>query len=114
MENVESIDLVVHIPGTNRTAFVMVDSDDHIDDIERSDLIKRRARLYSDFIASGAYLNRYPEISDRELEIVIVFARQPTGLLTESIQSIVSQNASSIAPISMLSMVDFRALFGLR
>ena len=74
----DSIDIVFLAPDKKKMSLVAYDGGEVPDPVEREEALQKKLRSYLEFVASGQFLQTYPQHSDLGVDIMVVCLHPPT------------------------------------
>lgn len=108
-----SVDLILNLPNSNRTALIVYDNDQIMDERKRDELLARKLSGYWNYVASGAFIKKHPRAAGRELVIEVICTYPPTPRMGDIMRVRHDSMPSVVLPVTVSSVEAFYERLGI-
>jgi hypothetical protein len=105
----DSIDIVFLAPDKKKVSLVAYDGGEVPDATDREEALQKKLRSYLEFVASGQFLQTYPQYSDIGVDIMVVCLNPPTESM-KKIQGIRDHDRpETFLTVTVITDAEFRS-----
>ena len=109
LDKTDVVDILLLSRDKTKVLMVVYDGGEIPDPGEREQALQKKLRTYLEFVASGQFIETYPEHADRGVGVTVVCLHPPTAAMKQIEGIRDHERPESFLPVEVMTDAEFRA-----